>query len=373
MIIAINTKIIGENETEESGNFMYEVFTRIIKDQPQYNFIIISEKNPEHYKNLSNVTSVVISPQARHPLQWFMWYNIKITSVLKKYKADIFISYGVGSASAKTPQCIIIPHLNFIHHPETFKRSELFFLKKYTAKCLKKAKLIITVSAFCKAEIEKYFKAGDKKIDVVYKGTDEIVSPTFIESAESIKSKYTDGNEFFLYKGEIGLQKNLMNLLRAFSAFKKRQKSSMQLIIVGKPGFKYEKVLESIRLFKFKNEVKIITEINNQELKKIIAAAYAFIYPSAYESFPSEAIEAMKSGVPVIISPTSSMPEICADAALYADPENFKAIAVQMMLLFKNETTRNELIEKGKQQAEKYNWDTTAELTWKAMKEEFEF
>ncbi len=83
--------------------------------------------------------------------------------------------------------------------------------------------------------------------------------------------------------------------------------------------------------------------------------------------FPAHALQAMKSGVPVIAASNGVMPEIFGDAALYADPDNFKEIAVKMMLLFRDEKLRKILIEKGKIQAEKYSWNDTADLLWKEI------
>jgi len=75
-------------------------------------------------------------------------------------------------------------------------------------------------------------------------------------------------------------------------------------------------------------------------------------------------VEAIKSGIPVIASAKGAMPEILGDAALYADPENFKEMAIKMMQLFRDENLRKELISKGKIRAEKFNWDVTATLLW---------
>ena len=141
----------------------------------------------------------------------------------------------------------------------------------------------------------------------------------------------------------------------------------MRLIIAGNRGPKYNEFIQSIRLFRFKEEVKILENLPGEEFVKVTASAYAMVYPLAPESFGTPALQAMKCAVPVITSPLTAMAEICADAALYADPENFKAIAVQMMLIFKDEMLRNTLIEKGKSQAKKYNWDIAAEMFWKAI------
>ncbi|HSQ44390.1 MAG TPA: glycosyltransferase family 1 protein, partial [Ginsengibacter sp.] len=287
-------------------------------------------------------------------------------AVLKKYKADVFISYdGIASLAAKLPQCIFINELTFIHQASFFKKSILLFYKTFIPRSIKKSKAIFTVSEFCKTDIIKQYKTNADKIKVVYEGINENFKEIGYEEKEKVKAKYTEGNEYFIYTGEIGTHKNLLNLLKGFSGFKKRQKSSMQLLIAGKQGWQYEEFFESLRLFKFKDDVKILKDPALEELVKITVAAYAMVQPSLHESFATQPLEAMKSGVPVIASSTGALPEILADAALYADTRNFKEIAVKMMLLFKDENLRKEIIEKGKIQAEKFNWDITSDLIWK--------
>ncbi len=126
--------------------------------------------------------------------------------------------------------------------------------------------------------------------------------PVDTEEREHMKAKYADGNEYFIYTGEIGSDKNLLNLLKAFSAFKKRQKSNMQLLIAGKPGWKHEEFLENLRLFRFKEEVKLLDRLPLQELVQVTASAYAMVYPALSDKFGMQYLQAMKSGVPVITS-----------------------------------------------------------------------
>jgi len=366
MVIAVNTKITGKDEGKENVNFIFETFSRIIKQHPRHNFILISEKKlNDVLTSFDNVINVAIGQEKKNPVLWYLWYNIKIPAVLKKYKAAVFISCdGIASLTTKVPQCIITPDLTFIHQPSFFKKSNLLFYKTFIPRSLKKAKLIFTFSEFCKTDIIKQYKTNGDKIKVVHKGVNQNFKEISYEEREKVKEKYTDGNEYFIYTGEIGTHKNLLNLLKAFSAFKKRQKSSMQLLIAGKQGWKYEDFFKSLRLFKFKDDVKILKDPSFEELVKITAASYAMVHPSLYESFATQPLEAMKSGVPVINSSKGAMPEICGDAALYADTKNFKEIAVKMMQLFKDENLRKELIKKGKIQAEKFNWDITSDLLW---------
>jgi glycosyltransferase involved in cell wall biosynthesis len=367
MIIAINTKITGKNAVAENDNFAFETLRRIIKLHAEHTFVLITEKALiDELASFKNVINVALGSQKKNPVWWYLWYNIKIPAVLKKYKADVFMSYdGIASLVAKVPQCIFINDLTFIHQSSLFKESNLLFYKTIIPRSIQKAKIIFTVSEFCKTDVVKHYKTNAGKIEIVYNGINENFKEISYDEREKVKTKYSDGNEYFVYTGEIGTHKNLLNLLKAFSAFKKRQKSSMQLLIAGKQGWKYEDFFESLRLFKFKEDVKILKELSPEELIKITAAAYALVYPSFYESFASQALQAMKSAVPVIASSTSALPEICADAALYADTKSFKEIAIKMMLLFKDENLRNELIKKGKIQAEKFNWDITSAIIWR--------
>ena len=139
------------------------------------------------------------------------------------------------------------------------------------------------------------------------------------------------------------------------------------MLIAGKRGFKYDEFREDLRLFRFKEEVKLLDYLPRQQLAKVTASAYAMVYPLRLEGFGTEVLQAMKSAVPVITSPASAMAEICGDAALYADPENFKDIAIKMMLIFKDENLRKALIEAAIINARKYDWDTTAGLLWNAI------
>jgi len=369
MVIAVNTRFLVKDESDGHGDIIYETFSRITKLHPEHTFIFISDR-PWHDSFIfsKNVIPVITGPHGRHPAQWYIWYNIKIPVVLKRYKAEVFVSPdGICSLTTRIPQCLLIYDLAFLHDSSFLNRSHFLFYKKFTHRFIKKSTIIVTLSEFIKAGIIKQYKTDPGKIEVVYGGVNENFRPVIGEEKENVKAKYADGTEYFIYTGEIGSNKNLLNLLKAFSAFKKRQKSNMQLLIAGKPGWKYEEFLENLRLFRFKEEVKLLEFLSLGELAKVTASSYAVVYPLLSEGFGKQTLQAMKSGVPVITSANSAMSEICCDAALYADPVNYKDIAIQMMLLFKDENLRKTLIEKAKIQGEKYNWDLMAGLFWKAI------
>jgi glycosyltransferase involved in cell wall biosynthesis len=369
MVIAVNTRFLLKDYLEGYGYFLYENFNRIVKNHPEHEFIFIFDRPyDERFVFAPNVKAVVTGPPARHPLLWKLWYDIRIPLILKKYKAGVFVSCdGFCSLSTSVPQCLVVHDLAFIHYPSFNKRSHLFFYKRYTSKFLNKAKSIATVSEFSKADILAQYKIDADKIDVVYSAAKEIFQPIDDETKNAVKNKYTEGREYFLYTGAIHPRKNLISLLKAFSIFKKRQQTSMKLVLTGRLAWKYESFTKSLQSYKYRSDVVMPGYVDEEELVKITGSAYALVYPSLFEGFGVPVLEAMQCDVPVITSANSSMQEIAKDAALYADANSHIDIADKMKLLYKDENLRKDLIQKGKLVAQQYSWDKTSKLLWQSI------
>ena len=124
---------------------------------------------------------------------------------------------------------------------------------------------------------------------------------------------------------------------------------------------------ELLRTFKFRNEVKVMGDLAEDALAKVMAAAYAFVYPVFIDGFSASPLEAMHCEVPVICSQTGNLAELCGEAAVYVNPADFNDIADKMMLLFKDESRRNQLIKAGKIRAAQFNWDKTIDHLWHAL------
>ena len=202
---------------------------------------------------------------------------------------------------------------------------------------------------------------------MVYSGVKEIFHPLSIEEKESVKNKYTDGKPYFIYTGSVHPRKNLVNLLKAFSVFKKRQQSNYKLVLAGRLAWKYESFIQDLENYKYRDDVILTGYLDENKLAAVMGAAYAMVYPSLWEGFGVPPLEAMQCDVPVITSSNSAMQEINKEAALYADPENYQDIADKMMLLYKDEKLCIEKISKGREIVQQYSWDKTADLLWKII------
>ncbi|MES2882373.1 MAG: glycosyltransferase family 1 protein [Bacteroidota bacterium] len=369
MIVAVNTRFLLGGELEGYGYFIKEVFSAIASHHPQHQFYFLFDRPCSiEFVFGKNVTPIIISPPARHPLLWKFWYDVRVPAVLKKIKADVFVSPdGFCSLKTKVPQCLVVHDLAFLHFPETISKTQLLFYKRYTPKFLQKAASIATVSEFSKKDIVHQYKIDAAKIGVVYSAAKPIFQPISFDDQTTVKEKYTDGKEYFLYTGAIHPRKNLINLLKAFSIFKKRQQSGMKLVLAGRLAWKNDEFLTLLKTYKYRSDVLLTGYVHENELVRITASAYALVYPSLFEGFGVPVLEAMQCGVPVLTSANTSMQEIGGDAALYFNPEEPGEIAEQMMLMYKDETLRYNLIKKGFVIAKKYSWKQTADLLWESI------
>ncbi|HEU4633363.1 MAG TPA: glycosyltransferase family 1 protein [Flavisolibacter sp.] len=369
MNIAVNTRFLLKDRLEGIGYFTQEVFNVLARQYPQHRFyFLFDQAYSRDFIFSENVHPLVVSPPTRHPLLWKYWFDIKLPLVLKKIKADVFVSTdGFCSLTTTVPQCLVVHDLGFLHQPGAYRKSHLRFYRHYTPKFLKKAKQVATVSQFSKNDIVKQYGKETGKITVVYNGVKEAFQPASFEEQFQTKEVYTSGKEFFLYTGAIQPRKNLINLLKAFSIFKKRQKSEMKLVLAGRLAWKNETFLQLFKTYKYRDDVILTGYLSEKELARLTAAAYALVYPSLFEGFGVPVLEAMKCGVPALTSANTSMQEIGEDAALYFDPADHADIADKLMLIYKDENLRNRLRARGKTVAEKYSWQRTGDLLWESI------
>jgi glycosyltransferase involved in cell wall biosynthesis len=369
MRVAVNTRFWSNDYSEGYGNFTREICSRLIRSHPGDTFILISDRPFVNKESLAeNVIPVVVKPVARHPILWKYWYVVLIPAALKKYEADVFLTpYGFCSLRTSVPQCLVIHDLAFFHYPHFIPVLHRWYYQRFTPAMVRKARQIITVSNFSKQDIIDHFPHAAEKISVLHNAASAQFQPIEHSEKEKIKMKYAEGKEFFICIGAVHPRKNLINLLKAFSWFKKRQQTNMQLIIAGRLAWHYHEFLEKLETFKFKNDVKLLGYVLQSELPALVASAYGLIYPSFFEGFGIPILEAMQCGVPVISSSGGAMPEIAANVALYCNPGNAEEMGHRMAQFYKDENLREMLIQRGFSRARNFNWDDSAERVWATL------
>ncbi len=193
--------------------------------------------------------------------------------------------------------------------------------------------MVIAVSEATKRDLIKISSIPEEKIQVIYEGVEAKFKTYPEEEVNNFKRKYKLPQNFVLAVGGVGERRNLK---RAKEACK-----DIPLVISG----------------------ETIPWVKNEELPLLYNSAQVLLYPSFYEGFGLPVLEAMSCGVPVVISNTSSLPEIGGDAAQYVNPEDVSDIQKKLKQVLEDKDLRSEMIEKGLKQAKKFSWEKCVKET----------
>jgi len=366
MIIAVNTRTLLKGKLEGIGWFTRETLYRITRNHPEHQFIFIFDRPyDDEFIFSDNVTPVVVSPPARHPFLWYIWFEWQVPRILRKYKADLFLSTdGYLSLSTKVKQLAVIHDINFAHRPKDLPYLYSAYYNHFFPKFAKRATRIATVSYYSKEDIVRTYKINPDDIDVVYNGVNKLYTPTNPEEQAATRNKYADGIPYFLYIGSLHPRKNICGLLRAFDAFRTATGKDAKLLITGDAMFKTDDIVRTHEGMRHRNDVVFTGRLPNEELHQVLGAAMALTFVPFFEGFGVPVIEGMSAGIPVICSNTTSLPEVGGHAVLYADPFAISQIKDAMIRIVNEEELRNTLIHKGTKQQQKFTWDKTADMLW---------
>jgi glycosyltransferase involved in cell wall biosynthesis len=329
-------------------DFIVETIPHLILQHPDDKFFLLLDEAASGESALpSNAEIMITKARQKNGLFERIWWDVKLPPSLKRIKTDLFISFADRcSMTSSAPQLI------FNNEPEMLKRP-----------FIKKARAVFVMSEAIKGQLAKWHKIPNDKIIVIYPAPGKNYLGMDIDRKEHAKEEYSEGKEFFLYNGGFNKQEDLIELLKSFSYFKKRQQSNFKLLLLRESNSFMEKTLSD---YKYRNDVKFIGTKDRKIRAVITAAAYAAVLPFNTNEVSIAALNAMRSGVPVITTKFSAINEVAGDAALCADKE-IKDIGEKMMLLYTNEDLRSEMIEKGTQKIKGFTHEKAAESLWRSI------
>ncbi|MGB3947552.1 MAG: glycosyltransferase family 1 protein [Bacteroidia bacterium] len=369
MEIVVNTRLLIKNKLEGIGWFSYETLKRITQAHPEHHFIFLFDREfDEEFIFSDNITPLIFSPKARHPILFYWWFEHTVAGFLNKYKPDLFLSPdGYLSLNADVKQLAVIHDLNFEHYPNDLPWLVRKYYHHFFPKFAQKATRIATVSEFSKADIIKQYQITPNKIDVVYNGCNSIYKPVDTLVAQKVKAKYTANCDYFLFVGSLHPRKNIARLFKAFDLFKSKHSTNLKLVIVGEKYYWTSEIKRTYLNLEHKKDVIFTGRLSNEQLAEVTASALALTYVPYFEGFGIPILEAMNCNVPVITSNVTSMPEIADDAALFVDPFSVESIANAMAEMYLNPLLKQTFIAKGNTRKLDFSWDKTANALWQSV------
>jgi len=298
----------------------------------------------------------------------------KILNFVRLRDVDLYFEPNfIPDIKIKTKATVTTVHdFSFTKREWTPKDRYEFFNQNFISHVYQSS-IIITPSEYIKKELLNTLAFPEERVVAIHHGIDHKAFNTnhSNKNEKDIVTKTTKRyGSYILYVGAIQPRKNIKGLIEAYSILPQSFQKELPLLIVGYEGWNNKVIDEMIK--KNKNISVLDSVNNNNELAELYKNASIFVFPSFYEGFGFPPLEAMACGCPVVVSNTSSLPEVCGDAAYYVDPYNTESIAEGIMSVIEDTDLRKNMIQKGLERVKLFTWEKSAhkhqEVFKKALK-----
>lgn len=226
---------------------------------------------------------------------------------------------------------------------------------------LRRARRVITVSAFTRADVLTFWPGVAAKTVTVWNGVSVLFQPVADPTTlAQVRSALALPDQYILYIGTCKRHKNLPRLLEAYSGLPREQRRRNPLLLVAKPDPRYPEIEATIRRTGLLDDVLWRTGIPDQDLPAVYTLAKFLVLPSLYEGFGLPLAEAMACGTPSLVALAGALPEVGGDACLYANPRDVEELRRGLARLLEDETLRADLAQRALCRAKEFSWSTAA-------------
>lgn len=247
----------------------------------------------------------------------------------------------------------------------TWKERLYFKVKKWT---LPYADRVITTTQYVKDELAKFcYIKKDQPVDITPLGVSSVFKAGDrhdVEQLKKVKTKFNLPDSYLLFAGRLNARKNIENLIASLEFVNDK---NISLVIAGSRDGKSPQLNHLLSDKEWSSRILFTGAVSDDEMSGLYAMAKVFCFPSFAEGFGLPPLEAMASGIPVIVSNTTSLPEVCGKAALYIDPNDPHAIAQKITELLENESLYKQKVQEGLNWSAQYTWQRTAKGIMESM------
>ena len=368
--IGINAQKLSTSESYRSAGTSRYVFNLLRQ--------IRALDAPEHY--IAYLSDAHIPPELSQterfslkPSRWptgsasmrVLWEQLRLPRILRHDRITLF--HGAVNAlplAWRGPSVVTILDLTFLRMPGAFGRSNRAYLRSMVRAAARRADRIIAISEATRQDVIRFLQVAPEKVVTVYCGVEPRYQPLADRpGVAELREKYDLPDRFILYLGTIEPRKNLIRLVDAYAALRRKRVTDWPLLLVGGRGWGYEAILDRVAGSGVADAIRFVGFVPEHEMPLWYNAAALFVYPSGYEGFGLPVLEALASGTPSVVSDRSSLPEVAGNAAVLVDPTDVQAIANGMERVLEDASLRSRLAHEGPRQASRFTWQRMAEET----------
>lgn len=280
--------------------------------------------------------------------------------------ADADLVHGLVNVlplARRGPSVVTVHDLAFVHAPETMPVWRRAYLTALCAASTARATRVVAVSTQTADDLVRTFGTPASRIVVVPNGVGAEFAPGTPARAEAYRTARGLPPRFFLFVGTLEPRKNLETLVRAWARWQQLAGPAMgeiKLVIAGGRGWYYETLFDKVRALGLEKSVLFPGFVPADDLPDLYRSALALVYPSRLEGFGLPVLEAMASGLPVVISSAPSLVEVAGDAGIRFAPDDAAGLANALQLIATQPTLREEMRARGLARAAEYSWRRTA-------------
>lgn len=283
--------------------------------------------------------------------------------------ADIMLS----PHGASLPINTLLPTITVVHDLTPmvipyFHLRTAFFLRFLLSRSAKSSAAIITVSENSRQDLIRICGVPESKVHVVYEGYDRELFNTAPPDAgllQQLLARLGISRPYILHHGAIQPRKNLPRLIAAYRrVLAGNPQLGFDLVLAGPLAWQHEETLNAAQDGNSgKSKVVLTGALNDHDLSLLVRGALLEVIPSLYEGFCLPMVEAMASGVPTIASSSSCLPEISGGVLRYFNPDSVDDMALCMETVLLSHDLQTELVQRGRERAQKFSWELCAEET----------
>jgi glycosyltransferase involved in cell wall biosynthesis len=283
--------------------------------------------------------------------------------------ADVFFSphFFIASLSPRCKRVVTFHDLSFLHHPQffSFDRNIWNTLQMNPKAQARSADRIIAISNSTAQDLVEKYKVEPEKISVIYSGVlDKFKKIDSLGELTYVREKYNLPKKFIFYLGTIEPRKNICSIIEAFEILKRDFGfEDHYLVIAGAKGWLYKDIFKKMEKSQFNKYIKYIDYVEDDDRPAMYNCAELLVYPSFFEGFGFQPLEAMACNTPVVASNVSSIPEVVHDAALLVDPYNIRELYTAIKDILTDESLRKDLVWRGNRRVRQFSWEKTAQET----------
>ena len=285
---------------------------------------------------------------------FFRRHLVELPLARAELKADLYHGVYWMRPWEKGPYVLTVHDISFAVHPEWFRPGEAMFYTRMVRRAAERARKVITVSEFCRAEIMERWDLPADQVEATYEAARKVYRPT---------KKKASGPPTLLFVSAIHPMKNLGRLIRVWERLRAGRFPDLRLRVVGPAGWLAGGDLGELKRAVAKGGAVWEGAKTEEELRQAYCESTMLVYPSLYEGFGLPPLEAMACGCPVACAKAGSLPEVCGGAAEYFDPRSEEEMMSAVGLVLGSEERREGLRKGGIARAAEFSWERMAEET----------